>query len=62
MHAQMKPRAVAPRARQLALPLPPLTNRPDLEPARRAIVVELVAQMLLEAAVLAGGGTSNDEQ
>lgn len=61
MRAQTKPRAEAPRVRQLALSLPLHAELPELDPARRAVVVGLVAQMLIEAAGLTAGGTSNDE-
>lgn len=49
------------RVRQLALPLPVHADLPELEPARRTIVVGLIAQMLLEAANIAAGGTNSDE-
>lgn len=61
MRAQTTRRAAAPRAGQLALPLPPPADLPDLEPARRALVVDLIARMLIEAAGLTTGGASNGE-
>lgn len=61
MRAQTTRRAAAPRVRQLALPLPIPADLPELEPARRTLVVDLIAQMLIEATGLTTGGTSNDE-
>ena len=60
MRAQSTRRAAAPRFRQLALPLPLPADLPDLEPARRAVVLDLITQMLIEAAGLTMGGASND--
>lgn len=60
MRAQTTRRAVAPGVRQLPLPLPLPDDLPDLEPTRRALVVDLITQMLIEAAGLTTGGASND--
>ncbi len=61
MRAQTTRRAAAPRARQLTLPLPSPVGLPDLEPTRRVLVVDLIAQMLIEAMGLTTEGASNDE-